>query len=51
MCTILIKLGDEESFEKIISLLLFAIQNKIDLYNKNPKNHNYFIVINYIIFL
>ena len=50
MCTTLIKLGDEESFEKIISLLLFAIQNKIDLYQINPTNHNYFLIKNYIIF-
>ena len=50
MCTTLIKLGDEESFEKIISLLLFAIQNKIDLYIKNPTNHNYILIKNYIIF-
>jgi hypothetical protein len=50
MCVTLIKLGDEESFEKVITLLLFAIQNKIDLYNKNPTNHNYFLVKNYIIF-
>ena len=50
MCTTLIKLGDEESFEKIISLLLFTIQNKIDLYQINPTNHNYFLIKNYIIF-
>jgi len=50
MCTTLIKLGDEESFEKIISLLLIAIQNKIDLYNKNPTSHNYFLIKNYITF-
>ena len=50
ICTTLIKLGDKESFEKIITLLLYAIQNKIDLYNKNPTNHNYFLVKNYVIF-
>ena len=50
MCTTLIKLGDEESFEKIISLLLFAIKNKIDLYNTNPTSHNYFLIKNYITF-
>ena len=49
MCTTLIKLGDEESFEKILSLILFAIQNKIELYNKNPTQHNYFIIKNYVI--
>jgi hypothetical protein len=46
----LIKLGDEKSFEKIISLLLLGIQNKIELYNKNPTQHNYNIVKNYIMF-
>ena len=50
MCTTLIKLGDEESFEKIISLLLLGIQNKIELYIKNPTRHNYFLIKNYIIF-
>ena len=50
MCTTLIKLGDEESFDKIISFLLLGIQNKIDLYIKNPTNHNYFLIKNYIIF-
>ena len=50
MCTTLIKLGDEESFEKINSLLLLGIQNKIELYNKNPTHHNYFLIKNYIIF-
>ena len=50
MCTTLIKLGDDESFEKTLSLLLIAIQNKIDLYNKNPTSHNYFLIKNYIIF-
>ena len=33
MCKLLIKLGDDESFEKIISLIFFAIKNKITLYN------------------
>ncbi len=50
MCTTLIKLGDDGSFEKTLSLLLIAIQNKIDLYNKNPTSHNYFLIKNYIIF-
>ena len=50
MCATLTKLGDEDSFAKIISLLLFSIQNKIDLYNKNPTHHNYFLIKNYIIF-
>ena len=50
MCKLLIKLGDDESFEKIISLIFFAIKNKITLYNKNPTDHNYFLIRNYIIF-
>ena len=50
MCTTLIKLGDEESFEKILSLISYSIQNKIELYNKNPTQHNYFLIKNYIIF-
>ena len=50
MCTTLSKLGDEESFVKILSLLLFGINNKIYLYNKNPTHHNYFLIKNYIIF-
>ena len=50
MCATLTKLGDKESFHKIISLLLFSIQNKIELYNKNPTHHNYFLIKNYIIF-
>ena len=50
MCATLTKLGDKESFEKILSLLLFSIQNKIELYNKNPTHHNYFLIKNYIIF-
>ena len=50
MCKLLIKLGDDESFEKIISLIFLAIQNKITLYNKNPTEHNYFLIRNYIIF-
>ena len=35
MCATLIKLGDEESFEKTLSLISYSIQNKIELYNKN----------------
>ena len=50
MCATLTKSGDKESFEKILSLLLFSIQNKIELYNKNPTHHNYFLIKNYIIF-
>ena len=50
MCATLIKLGDEESFEKTLSLISYSIQNKIELYNKNPTQHNYFLIKNYIIF-
>jgi hypothetical protein len=50
MCAILVKLGDEESFDKILSLITYSIQNKIELYNKNPTKHNYFLIKNYIIF-
>lgn len=50
MCETLIKLGDEDSFDKILSLLSYSIQNKIELYNKNPTQHNFFLIKNYIIF-
>ena len=50
MCAILVKLGDEESFDKILSLITYSIQNKIELYNKNPTQHNYFLIKNYVIF-
>ena len=50
MCNTLIKLGDESSYDKILCLILFAIQKKIELYNKNPTNHNFFLIKNYIIF-
>ena len=50
MCATLTKLGDSDSFEKVNSLLIFSIKNKIDLYNKNPTHHNYFLIKNYIIF-
>ena len=50
MCETLIKLGDEDSFDKILSLMSYAIQNKIELYNKNPTQHNFFLIKNYIIF-
>ena len=50
MCMTLTKLGDKKSFENIISLLLYGIQNKIELYIKNPTQHNYFLIQNYIIF-
>ena len=50
MCATLTKLGDKETFEKIISLLLFSIINKIELYDKNPTHHNYFLILDYIIF-
>ena len=44
MCAILVKLGDEESFDKILSLITYSIQNKVELYNKNPTQHNYFLI-------
>ena len=50
MCAILVKLGDEESFDKILSLITYSIQNKVELYNKNPTQHNYFLIKNYVIF-
>ena len=50
MCTTLAKLGDEDSSEKILSLISYSIQNKIELYNKNPTQHNFFLIKNYIIF-
>jgi len=50
MCATLVKLGDEESFDKTLSLIYYAIQNKIELFNKNPTKHNYFLIKNYIIF-
>ena len=50
MCTTLIKLGDEESFEKTLSLISYSIQNKVELYNKNPTQHNFFLIKNYLMF-
>ena len=50
MCATLIKLGDDESFEKTLSLISYSIQNKIELYNKNPTQHNFFLIKNYLIF-
>ena len=50
MCETLIKLGDEDSFDKILSLMSYSIQNKIELYSKNPTQHNFFLIKNYIIF-
>ena len=50
MCATLVKLGDEESFEKTLSLISYSIQNKVELYNKNPTQHNFFLIKNYIIF-
>ena len=50
MVASLIKLGDDESFEKTLSLIEYSIQNKIELYNKNPTQHNFFLIKNYIIF-
>ena len=50
MCSNLIKLGDNETFEKITTLMLNEILDKIKLYNKEQTNHNYFIIKNYLIF-
>lgn len=50
MCTTLINLGNEESFQKIISLIISEIENKIELYNKNQNSHNFFLIKNYVIF-
>ena len=50
ICSTLVKLGDEESFEKTLSLINYSIQNKVELYNKNPTQHNFFLIKNYIIF-
>ena len=50
MCATLVKLGDEESFEKTLSLISYSIQNKVELYNKNPTQHNFFLIKIYIIF-
>ena len=50
MVASLIKLGDDESFEKTLSLIEYSIQNKIELYNKNPTQRNFFLIKNYIIF-
>ena len=50
MVATLIKLGDEDSFEKTLSLISYSIQNKVELFNKNPTQHNFFLIKNYIIF-
>ena len=50
MVTVLIKLGDEDSFEKTLSLIAYSIQNKVELFNKNPTQHNFFLIKNYIVF-
>ena len=50
MCSNLIKLGDNETFEKITSLMLIEILNKVKLYNKEQTSHNYFLIKNYLIF-
>ena len=50
MCATLAKLGDEDSFEKTLSLISYSIQNKVELYNKNPTQHNFFLIKNYIMF-
>ena len=50
MCSNLIKLGDNETFEKITTLMLNEILDKIKIYNKEQTNHNYFIIKNYLIF-
>ena len=50
MCSNLIKLGDDETFEKITSLILIEITNKIKSYINEPISHNFFLIENYIIF-
>ena len=50
MCSNLIKLGDTETFEKITTLMLNELLDKIKIYNKEQTNHNYFIIKNYLIF-
>ena len=50
MWTIFAKLGDEDSFEKILSLISYSLQNIIELYNKNPTQRNFFLIKNYTIF-
>ena len=50
MCVNLIKIGNDETFEKITTLMFIEINNKIKTYNKEPNNHNFFLVKNYIIF-
>ena len=50
MCINLIKLGNDQTFEKITTLMFIEINNKIKTYNKEPNNHNFFLVKNYIIF-
>ena len=50
MCANLISLGDENTFKKMLSLLLSEIQKKIALYEKDKTDHNYFLIKNYVIF-
>ena len=50
MCTNLIKLGNQEAFDKIINFLLIEIIKKIKTYNSKPDSHNFFLIKNYIIF-
>ena len=50
MCVNLIKLGNNETFEKITTLMLLEINKKIKIYNEDPNNHNFFLIKNYIIF-
>ena len=50
MCVSLIKLGNNETFEKITTLMLLEINKKIKAYNEDPNNHNFFLIKNYIIF-
>ena len=50
MCSNLMKLGDNETFEKITALILIEILNKIKIYNNEPTSHNFFLIKNYIIF-
>ena len=50
MCSNLINLGDQGTFQKITTLMLIEIIKKIKLYNKEETNRNFFLIKNYIIF-
>ena len=43
-------MGDNDSFEKILSLILYSVQKMTEAYNKNPSIHNFALIKNYIIF-